>query len=145
MPFTGRLSRDSAFSRRISSSASSRSWCASAGLAVVTDTVLPRTSMLSQASARASPRIVRKASRSRYSARRLARCCFASTRGRTLPSLSTAFHHSVLDAPDHRAADDTLREGVRRDRGDDDLAGVAELLQQRRPAAPAPPPQHGAP
>src|SRR5215831_1113977 len=99
----------------------------------MTETVEPRTSMVSHAVARASPSTSRKACRSRYSATRPDRGCRASTRGRTLPSLSTGFHRPPLDAAHDGTPDHRFRERVRLDRRDDHLAGFAELLQQGPP------------
>src|SRR5690348_3561390 len=116
---TGRGSFVRALTRAISVSASSRSWWARAGLAVVTQTFDPLTCIVSHSEARLSPSTSRNACRTRYCPSRPARRCLARTRGRTLLSLSTALQQPTLDAHHLRAAYHAGRKGVGLDRGDD--------------------------
>src|SRR5262249_41332018 len=118
---TGRGSLVTALTRAISVSASSRSWCASAGLGVVTQTLEPLTWIVSHSEARLSPRTSRSACRTRYCASRPARCWPARTRGRTLLSLSTALHRPPLDAHHLRSPYHAGGKRVGLDRGDYDL------------------------
>src|SRR5260370_25030664 len=118
-------------SRSTISSPSSRSWCASAGLEVVTSRVPDLSSISSHRRAGSEPIIERKAAATWVPSSLPPPGCFRSTRGRILPTLSTGLDVTRLDAPDGRAGDQFRRKRTYVDRRDHDLAAAAAMSQQR--------------
>src|SRR6202165_2484693 len=112
------------------SSASSLSWCASAGLEVVTSKTPERSSTSSHNPAGSEPITVRNAEATWPPSRRLPPGCRRSTRGRILPSLSTGQDLAARHVPDACDGDELGRKRPRFDRRDDHLA-LASYLPQK--------------
>src|SRR5229473_5812738 len=111
-------------------SASSLSWCASAGLDVVTTRTPERSSTSSHNRAGSEPITLRNAAATCPPSRRPPSGCRRSTRGRILPSLSTGQDLPGFDAPDARPGNEIRRKRADVDRRDHDLASVSDLAQQ---------------
>src|SRR6202521_4688431 len=129
-----RRPRSARFNLATMVSESRRSWCARAGLEVVTTRVPECSSTWSQRGATSGPRMARNATATWVPNRRAPPGCRRRIFGSILPNLSTGPDRPLVHRPDHRAGDQIGRERARLDRGHDHLPTGRDLLEEGRPA-----------
>src|SRR6266571_583640 len=127
-----RRPRSMPLSRAITVSASNRSWCASAGLDVVTISTPDLSSTASQSRAGSGPISMRKATATRMPRSRPPPGWRRTTVGRILPSLSTGFNSPRIHAPYACTRDEIRRKRTHLGRRDDDLPLARHSAQKCR-------------